>query len=201
MNKEQLLVALKQFMGNENQEDNYFFDYELIGVSKYLKLISQASGDMELLGIATHLEQEAKKSIDEEMEAQFEYQEEMLMEMENDEAIKQLCIDLFYKQCLFCVPMAKYADMVSGLEGDCTGTNTLEFERLKKYIDEKNVLDKAYTKTKNNLQGERIRGKLKEVPSADRVKAEFEAVKQDIYRRADAHVPKQIDKIQRAVMN
>ncbi|SCZ22868.1 MULTISPECIES: hypothetical protein [unclassified Pseudomonas] len=172
----------------EYAEDDVFLDYKVLGAATFLKQIAYEQDDMELLAIASKAEIQVKRLIEAEDEAERErlcMQEE---EYEADQRIREICIHHFFIEPAFSVDMSKYEAMIEASAAGFSDPHKLA--SLKKYVDTAQVLNKIYDKVKSRLRrASALNGGL---PTFEEVLRAFEAELQEIYRLADAHVPKVI---------
>ena len=174
------------FYDLDNHE--YFLEYQIIGVAKYVKSIAYALEDMNLLGLAAKIEINIQKNIDEDNKLYFEEMEALNSEYDFQTKIRQLCIQLFYEDNRYSVDMNKYKKIINNNESILKESGL--HEKLIRYIDENKALDKIYSEVKQILSSN-YKSELPEISQIDEV---FKAQKEDIYRRADKHITKQLEK-------
>lgn len=163
-------------------------DRELIGIAKFIKLVAYNSSDcLELLGIATKIELDVQQDLDqkaEDLNLDWEYENPF----PHLDTARRSCITWFYDEKRFVVDMSQYRKIVDEHE-KCLKKAGL-YDRLVRYVDEKKVLDKIYNKVKNSLRYSSDESSL-DVTQADEL---FSVALQDIYKKADLHIQKQLEK-------
>lgn len=184
---EQYDLEKKYWIEDESARWDSNSDRELIGVAKFVKSIAYKQKYLELLGIATKIELDVQRDLDEKIE-------DMNLDWEfNDpyphaDTARLSCITWFYEEKRYAVDMSKYKKIVDDNE-DLLKNSGL-YDRLVRYIDEKKVLDKIYNEVKHSLMHSSDH-LPPEVTQADEL---FSVVLQDIYRKADLHISKQLEK-------
>lgn len=177
----------------ETDYDDYevFLDYKVLGAAAFLKQVAFQQDDLELLAIASKVEMQVERLIkteeDAEEEADQERHERHLQEYEADRQIRAVCIHYFYTEPAFSVDMSKYTSMVEAASENFS--DPYKLASLRRYVDEKEVLNKIFEKVKSHLRRANWGGPT---PTFDEVAQAFAAELQEIYRLADAHVDRVI---------
>lgn len=182
---------LEKKFWNENEDESARWDSdsdrELIGVAKFIKLVAYKSDCLELLGIATKIELDVQQDLDqkiEDMNLDWVYEDPY----PHADMARLSCIAWFYEENRYVVDMSKYKKIVD--DNEIILKNAGLYDRLVRYVDEKKVLDKIYNEVKHSLMHSSNEGSP-DVIQADEL---FSVELQEIYRKADLHLQKQLEK-------
>lgn len=185
--RELILITLKALSESVDEEHRY----EARFLARSVKQMAEHLKDAEVIGFATLLENETVRLIDQENEA---YEEMSNHEpFEQMDAVKQLCIKLFYKEEVFSADMSKYRKIIEENKEELVKTE--RYKKLKKYLDEKNVLTKIYTKMKNDLQPSFDELHFV-MPDEESIKKLYPDYLSEVYRKAEKHINSEVERAQ-----
>ncbi|RXF05684.1 hypothetical protein [Pseudoalteromonas phenolica] len=119
----------------DSSEYESFLEYQLLGVSKFIKSIAYKMEEVELLGVATKIELDILHDIEKENQERDEYYQFQSDEHEYYMQARSFCIQLFYEECRYHADMTKYHDIVEENRFSLEKAGLLD--KLKRYIDEK----------------------------------------------------------------
>ncbi|MDK9779137.1 MULTISPECIES: hypothetical protein [unclassified Vibrio] len=170
-----------------NKEADNFEEYQLLGAAKYAKSIAYKLEDLDLLGLASKIEIELLERIKTENEYYLSF-DEAPSEFPHLEDGREFCKDLFYKQKRYRVDMKPYRRLL--FDHEETFMSAGLYDSLVKYLDEDAVLHKIYNQVKHKImyyQGATL-------PEINKVDALFNEAFEDICRKADKHLERQLSK-------
>ena len=186
--RELILTLVKGWTEHANEEKRYetrFLAEAIKGMATHLK-------DVEVIGYATLLEDKSNELIQQE-DAAWNYMDTYHDDfIERNEDIRKLCIKVFYKDEQFKPNMSKYRAILEENKGPLTKTN--RYEKLSRYIDEKQVLDKIYNKIKGDLQTTFSGDDSQKMPDEEYIKEAYPDYLTEIYRLANNHVKSEVEK-------
>ncbi|HHX8370530.1 TPA: hypothetical protein ACVOYU_004606 [Vibrio alginolyticus] len=197
--KDELMTLFAKYDKQKSDEmnDDYdfneyetFLEYQLLGVSKFIKSIAYKMENVELLGVATKIELDVLHEIEKENQAHDEYYQFESQAHNYSMQARRFCIQLFYEECRYHADMTKYQDLVEANRDSLEKAGLLD--KLKRYVDEKKVLDKIYNEVKHSL----MYSTEDSLPEKSVVDEMFKAELQEIYRKAENHINKQLKKAQ-----
>lgn len=190
--RELILNVLKKLTESVDEEHRYEAQFLAIA----MKQMAERLKDAEVIGFATLLENEATRLIDQENEAydNMSYQEVF----EQSDAVRSLCIRLFYKENVFSADMNKYEAILE--ENKDNLVKAEKYKKLKRYLDEKTVITKIYTRMKNDLQPVFDTPNFV-MPDEESIKKLYPDYLSEMYRLADKHVKSEIEKANNEVKN
>lgn len=162
--------------------------------SKFIKDLSTALEDIEVIGLATILESKARLLIDEKHRRYQEEEGEKQRYTDRCQEIRQLCIKVFYKDNCLSADMEKYVKTVEKNKEILIKTG--RYIRICKYIDSSRVLDKTYNEIKNQLITSYAGNGNLVMPDINIIKSLFSKYLSKIYSLADRHVNLEIKKAQ-----
>lgn len=180
------LLRLYEIYGSNKEVDD-FEEYQLLGVVKYVKSIAYKLEDLDLLGLASTIEIELLEHIETENEFYLSF-DEAPSEFPHLEDGREFCKDLFYKQNRYRVDMKQYRRLLIDHEEAFMSAGL--YDSLVKYLDEDAVLQKIYNQVKHKImyyQGANL-------PEINKVDALFNEAFEDICRKADKHLERQLSK-------
>ncbi|WP_139685794.1 hypothetical protein [Vibrio tasmaniensis] len=170
-----------------NKEADDFEEYQLLGAVKYAKSVAYKLKDLDLLGLASKIEIELQERIKTENEYYLSF-DEAPSEFPHLEDGREFCKDLFYVQNRYRVDMKPYRRLLIDHEEIFMSTGL--YDSLVKYLDEDTVLHKIYNQVKHKVmyyQGVTL-------PEISKVDALFNEAFEDICRKADKHLERQLNK-------
>lgn len=186
--REMIIETLNKLTISVSEEHRY----EVEAFSQIIKGMALSVEDVEVIGLASMLENKAQKLIKQENYAYDHMYDDDIEHLDNSEKVRQQCIKVFYKDNEFSADMTKYENIINENEKLLKETN--RYDRLSRYIDEKKVIDKIYCKIKGNLATSSIGNNNFSMPTEQSIKDLFPIELKEIYRLADNHVSMEIKK-------
>lgn len=197
-----IIDHLKYLLTNLNYDNNMFANHSSI----FIKEIAIKLEDAEMIGIATILENKSDELLEQEFgdsihddfyekDGDCSYLIEDKKDTDYRKAVRNLCIQMFYKDKEFSINMDKYKELVEDNKEILEKNNA--YKSLSKYTSESAALDKIYNKIKNDLQSKIIKQKDILPPTTDVIRELFPLEVQEIYRLADKYVQPKIEEIKR----
>ena len=162
--------------------------YEVSAISKAIKSMALTLKDVEVVGIASILENKAQTLIEQEDYAYEHMHDGDFAYIENLDKVKKLCIKVFYTDKEFTVDMSKHQKNIDENKEVLQAAG--RYDRLCRYADEKKVLDKIYCKIKGNLSF----GESSPDPTEQTIRNLFPIELKEIHRLADNHIALEIKK-------
>lgn len=187
--RELILTTIKQLTESVDEEHRY----EVQFLAKAMKKMAEHLKDVEVIGFATLLENETMRLINQENEAYDNMMDPSCYQegFEKMDAVKKLCVKLFYKEKVFNADMSKYRIILE--ENKDNLVKTERYEKLERYVDEKKVIDKIYVKMKNDLQPD-FEASDFVMPDEESIRNLYPTYLSEIYRLANNHVKSEIEK-------
>jgi len=178
-------LELETQSAGDLESHDVFLDYKLLGVASFVKNIAYEHDDVELLAVASKIEMQVERLIKTEQDALDDHSRWQHEEYEREQQIREICIQHFYTKPAFHVDMSKYQSMI-----DDAGafSDARKLASLLKYIDPDRALSKIYCAVKSRLR--RYTFEPGPLPSFGDVESAYKVELDEIYRLADAHVPR-----------
>jgi UTP:GlnB (protein PII) uridylyltransferase len=186
----QLDIWTEIYTHQRPEDESDLFGYNVEGVAMFVKQLAVNCEDMELLGKATRLELHIERKRRENRLAEEEQEQQTAHEFDFYKKVRKLCIKYFYHEPSFVIDMSKYRILVNKYATSFSDDKALA--RLKKYIDEKHILDTIYAGVRDSVGFTFF--DMGRMPEFEDIKDAFTRSLHDVYRRADAHVVKIIAK-------